>query len=109
VIVLPPNGWTVYRAADAGAPQLHGVAAGYAGDWHYAPNDVPPGEVWSAGYPTRQQAIRAAWDESEGLPPPPPRAASLLPADYWRGCDWEADADGPTDYWRGADAEGGAP
>lgn len=33
----------------------------------------------------------------------------LLPADYWRGCDWEAEADGPTDYWRGADAEGGAP
>lgn len=56
---LALGGWTVYHAAEAGRPESHGVAAGEGGDWHYAPDSAPEGEVWSSGYPTRREAIAA--------------------------------------------------
>lgn len=66
--MLPPPGWTVYHASRAGVPQLHGVAAGHPGEWHFQPDDGPAGEVWSIGYPTRAEAVAAAWAESGRVP-----------------------------------------
>ena len=62
-----PAGWSVYHASEAGSPDLHGVAAGYDGDWHYQPDDAPAGEVWSNGYKTRMEAVEACWAEASAM------------------------------------------
>jgi hypothetical protein len=61
--VKPPQGWRVFHARRAALPARHGVAAGYDGDWHFAPDDAPIGLVWSDGHRTRRDAIAAAWRE----------------------------------------------
>lgn len=62
-----PDGWRIYHASEAGMPDLHGVAAGERGDWHYEPVDGPDGVVWSSGYPTRGEALNACEAEAAQL------------------------------------------
>jgi hypothetical protein len=58
-----PEGWTIYHSSKAGSPNLHGLAAGERGEWHYQPHDGPIGEVWSNGFATPQEALDACLDE----------------------------------------------
>lgn len=58
-----PGGWRVYRAEEAGAPELH-----VAGSWYFEPLDWD-GDIFSDACPTREEAIELCreWVEREGV------------------------------------------
>lgn len=54
--------YRVYRAEDAGAPELH-----EPGCWHFEPADYDGGDVWSFGHRDLSDAVEAASAEGETL------------------------------------------
>lgn len=55
-----PTNWTVYHKSEAGSPESH-----EGGPWFYQPDDFDGGEVWSFGYPTREEAVQACILEAD--------------------------------------------
>lgn len=57
-----PEGWRVYHRDDSGSPDMH-----TDGTWYYEPGDWDTGEVYSAGYATRGEALSACQADADQL------------------------------------------